>query len=288
MVNPHQPVRVRPGIVTISSYLLFFYAALALLDVVVALTHLGGTREVYKDAYAGTPQEGTEGAAVFIVAAMSVVGLLFAVGIVVLALLNNRGMNPARIITWVVGGIALCCVGVGLAFSAAGSVLETDVSGDVVSPEELNRRLDEVLPSWHEPVLTGALGAIALLVALILLALPQSNEFFRKPQQQWEPPVPGAAYPMAPGWPAYPPPPGGPSYPTAPGASYPTAPNQPGYPQADLGSGDPGQSGFSGGDWSSGSSGGDWSSGSSGGDWSSGSSGSSGSSDSGGGGSSGG
>ncbi|WP_018217899.1 hypothetical protein [Salinispora vitiensis] len=233
-----------------------FYAALALLDMVVALTNLDATREVLEEAYAGTAQEGTEGATVFMTAAMGVVELLFAVGIVVLALLNNRGMNPARIITWVVGGITLCCVGVGMASFAVGNMLEIDASGDVVSPEELNRRLEEVLPSWYEPVLTGALGAIALLVALILLALPKSNEFFRKPQQQWEPPVPGAAYPMAPGGPAYPPPPpGDPAYPPPPGASYPTTPGQPGYPQADPSSGGPGQSGSAGGDWSSGSSG---------------------------------
>ncbi len=256
MVNPHQPVRVRPGVVTISSYLLMFYAALAVLDVVVALTTLGAAREVYEEAFAGTTAEGTEGAVVFAAAATSVVTLLFAVGFVVLALLNNRGMNPARITTWVVGGIALCCVAVGLAFSAAGSVVEGDVSGDVVSQEELNRRLDEALPSWHEPVLTATLGAIALLVALILLALPPSNEFFRKPQQQWEPPLPGQpVYPPPPGQPAYPPPPGQPAYPPPPGQpAYPPPPGQPDYPQADPSSGasgnpgssDPGQGGQSG------------------------------------------
>ncbi len=256
MVNPQQPVRVRPGVVTISSYLLIFYAVLTLTETVIGLTTLGTVRDIYRDAYAGTEAEGTEGVVVFVFVAMSMVGLLFAAGLVVLALLNNRGMNTARIITWVVGGIALCCTGVGLALSAANSAVGGETSDDVASQEEIDRRLAEALPSWQEPVLTltATLGAIAVLVALILLALPKSNEFFRKPQQQWEPPVPGTAYPMAPGGPVYPAAPGA-SYPMTPGASYPTGPGQPGYPQADPGSGDPGRSGSSGGDWSSGSSG---------------------------------
>ncbi|WP_018254819.1 hypothetical protein [Salinispora mooreana] len=246
---------MRPGIVTISSYLLIFYAVLALIDTVIALTTLGTYQEIYRDAYAGTDAEGVEGVVVFMVVAMSLVSLLFAAGLVVLALLNNRGMNTARIITWVVGGIALCCNGVGLTFSAAGSAMGGEASDDVVSQEEINRRLEEAVPSWHEPVLmlTAILGIIALLVALILLALPKSNEFFRKPQQQWEPPVPGAAYPMAPGGPAYPTTPGQPGYPQAdPSAG---SSGQPGYPQADPSAGSSGRSGSSGGDWSSGNSG---------------------------------
>ncbi|WP_025618265.1 hypothetical protein [Salinispora cortesiana] len=277
MANPQQPVRARPGIVTISSYLIFFYAVLALIDMVIGLTTVGTFQDVLRDAYAGTEAEGAEAVVVFMVVAMSLVSLLFAAGLVVLALLNNRGMNTARIITWVVGGIALCCTSGSLALSTAGTV-GGEATDDGISQEEINRRLEESLPSWHEPVLklTATLGVISLLVALILLALPKANEFFRKPQQQWEPPVPGTAYPMTPG---------GPVYPTTPGASYPTTPGQSGYPQADPSTGAPGQPGSPGGDPSTGSSG---QSGSSGSDWSSGSSGSSGSSDSGGGGHSGG
>ena len=240
VANPQQPVRVRPGVVTISSYLLIFYAVLTAIAVVVGLATLGTLQDVYQESFAGTDAEGAEGFVVLVAVATSLVSLLFAVGLVVLALLNNRGKNTPRIITWVVGGIALCCAGVGLAFSAAGSAVDGEVSGDVVSQEEINRRLEEALPSWYEPVtnLITVLGAIALLVALILLALPKSNEFFRKPQQQWEPPVPGAVYPGTPGGPA-----------------YPMTPGQPGYPQADPSSGSSGQSGSPGQSGSSGHSG---------------------------------
>ncbi|MER7460335.1 hypothetical protein [Micromonospora sp. NPDC126480] len=236
MADPHQPpARVRPSVVTISSYLLIFYAILSVLSLIVGLSTMGTIMDVYRDAFAGTEAEGAEGVAVFMVVAGSVVSLLFAVGLVVLAMLNNRGRNVARIVTWVVGGIALCCSGLGLAGTALGGTMGGDTSGNVPSQDEINRRLDEALPSWYEPVslLLTVLGIIALLTALILLALPKANEFFRKPQQQWEPPVPGAAYP------AYPSTPGQPGYPQTPG--YPSTPGEPGYPQAGPTPGTPGQ-----------------------------------------------
>ncbi|MCN0180933.1 hypothetical protein [Salinispora arenicola] len=247
--DPYQPARVRPGVVTISSYLIFFYAALSVFDVIMGLTTLGTVQEIYREEFAGTDAEGSEGVVVVTVAVMSLVSLLFAVGMVVLALLNNRGKRVARIVTWAVGGFALCCVGVSLAVSAAGNAMSIDdTSGDMASQEEIERRLAEALPSWYEPMLTSALGAIALVAALILLALPPANEYFRKPQQQWEPPVPGAVYPGAPGGgPAYPVNPGQPGYPQAgppPGQpGHPQAgppPGQPGHPQADPPPGQPG------------------------------------------------
>lgn len=234
--DPYQPARVRPGVVTISSYLIFFYAALSVFDVIMGLTTLGTVQEIYREEFAGTDAEGSEGVVVVTVAVMSLVSLLFAVGMVVLALLNNRGKRVARIVTWAVGGFALCCVGVGLVVSAAGNAMSVDdTSGEMASQEEIERRLAEALPSWYEPMLTSALGAVALVAALILLALPPANEYFRKPQQQWEPPVPGAVYPGAPGGPAYPVNPGQPGYPQAG-----PPPGQPGHPSADPPPGQPG------------------------------------------------
>ncbi|MEW2384075.1 hypothetical protein AB0873_18570 [Micromonospora sp. NPDC047707] len=238
MVDPHQQsARVRPSVVTISSYLLMFYAALSVLSLIIGLSTLGTFQDVYRDAFAGTEAEGSEGVIAFALVGGSIVSLLFAVGLVVLALLNNRGKNVARIITWVVGGIALCCSGLALAGTAAGNAMGGQTSGDVPSQEEINRRLDEALPSWYEPVtlLLTVLSIIALLAALILLALPKANEFFRKQEPAWEPPVPGAAYP------AYPSTPGQPGYPQTPG--YPSAPGEPGHPQAGPTPGAPGQPG---------------------------------------------
>ncbi|MEV1142590.1 hypothetical protein [Micromonospora sp. NPDC049799] len=245
VVDPHHnaPARVRPAVVTISSYLLIFYAVLSVLSLIVALSTLSKIQDVYRDAFAGTDAEGAESVATIAGIGGGVISLLFAVGLVVLALLNMRGKNGARITTWVVGGIAVCCTGVGLAGSAVGNSLGGQNTGNVPSQDEINRRLDEALPSWYEPVTTllAVLGILSLLAALILLALPKANEFFRKPQQAWEPPVPGATYPGYPqtsGDPGYPQTPGQPGYPQAPG--YPPAPGQPGSGSTSGGPGQPG------------------------------------------------
>lgn len=239
MVDPHHnaPARVRPAVVTISSYLLIFYAVLSVLALIVALTTLGTIQDVYRDAFAGTDAEGAEGVAVAVSVGAGVISLLFAVGLVVLALLNMRGKNGARITTWVLGGIAVCCSGLGLAGTAAGNAMGGQSSGNGPSQDEINRRLDEALPSWYEPVntLLAVLGLIVLVTALILLALPKANEFFRKPQQAWEPPVPGATYP------GHPQGAGDPGYPQASGQpGYPPAPGQPGSGSASGGPGQPG------------------------------------------------
>ncbi|TWJ24784.1 hypothetical protein [Micromonospora endolithica] len=245
MVDPHHnaPARVRPREVTISSYLLMFYAALALLGLIVALTTIGTVQDVYSDAYAGSDMEGTEGVIAVVGIGAGVVSLLFAIGLVVLALLNMRGKNGARITTWVVGGIALCCTGFGLLGSSLGNSMGGQTSGDVPSQEEIQRRVEDALPSWYGPVntLLGVLSVLALLAALILLALPKANEFFRKQQQGWEPPVPGASYPghpQASGEPGYPQTPGYPQSSGEPG--YPPPPGQPGTGSASGGPEQPG------------------------------------------------
>lgn len=224
-MNPAAPAaKVRPASVTISSYLLFLVAVLQVIGAIVALSTMGTISEVYEDLYAGTELEGV-GTTIGTVTSVAgaVFGLLVAAGLVVLALLNNRGKNPARIVTWVLGGIFLCCTGFGLVSQLAGSAL--NMGGDTAegpSPAEVQEALSQALPSWYMPVVLGTsiLTLLALLVALILLALPPSNEFFRKPEPVWQPPVPGSAYP------AYPPPPGQsgpPSTPPGPPANPPSS-----------------------------------------------------------------
>lgn len=241
MVDPHSaPTRTRPGVVTLSSYLLILFAVIQVISLILTLAYIGTIRDVLRDAYSRTSANGMERVADFALAGAvggAVLSLLLAIGLVVLAMLNNRGKNGARITTWVLGGIVVCCSGGGLVMNATGGMTGAGApsNGDVPSGEEIQRRLDAALPSWYGPVTTllGVLSLLALLAALILLALPKANEFFRKPQQVWEPPVPGAAYPgypqaghpQAPGYPPYPPAPGYPQ------AGQPQPPGQPGWPQ---------------------------------------------------------
>jgi hypothetical protein len=211
--------------VTAAVRLLLLVAVAQVAGLVLALSYAGTVRDVYTKAYKGTDAEGAIKLVTTLGTVVSVVfGLLFAAAFVVLAILNGRGKNPARITTWVIGGIALCCIGFGLATSAAGNSFTMRGGGtnsNLPDPAEVRRQLDAALPSWYNglSVTVSLIALLALLVALILLALPPSNEFFRKPQPQWQAP----GYPP----PGYPPPAGYPQ-PGSPVAGYP----QPGIPPA--------------------------------------------------------
>ncbi|WCN81661.1 hypothetical protein [Micromonospora sp. LH3U1] len=232
------PARQRPSIVSISSYLLFLFLACQVISLIITLSTIGKTRDALRDAYAGsTAANADQVADVFLAIALgsSILLLLLAIVLGVLALFNNQGRNGSRITTWIVGGIMVCCVGGGLLSNAAGGFAASgETAGDGPSSAEIQRRLEEALPSWSAPVslLLGVISLIALLTALILLALPKANEFFRKPTAGWEPPIPGASYPgypQAPGQPGYPQSAGQPGYPSSGEPSYPPppAPNRP-------------------------------------------------------------
>jgi len=245
----------RPTTVSVSAYLLYATAALSLIGSLISLTTIGTTSEVYKQAYAGTVAEGTDSIILIATVGGLVINILFAAGLAVLAIFNNRGRQGSRVTTWVLGGIVLCCSGVGLAGTAATSAFETSGSTAGPSAREIQEQLTEALPRWYGVVTTtlSVLMLMALLASLILLALPASNNYFRaiKMMRQgggWDPSMPYPTYPgqpypgqpaagqpypgqLAPGQP-YPGQPGpGQPYPgqPAPGQAYPGQPG-PGYP----------------------------------------------------------
>jgi hypothetical protein len=226
----------RPGTVTISSYLLYLVAAIQVLGTVVALAVAGDYQRVVKDAYADV--EGGDAIASITSIGLiggAIFGLLVGIGLAILAIFNNRGKNASRITTWVIGGIFLCCGGFGLVSQAASGSMNFGgpTDPDAPTPQELERLISDALPSWYMPVsiLLSVVGLLALLGALILLALPPSNEFFRKPQAQWQPPAgaePGyLAYPAYPQPGASPPPSAPPASPAPPAAEPPAAPPAP-------------------------------------------------------------
>jgi hypothetical protein len=199
--EPVAPLR-RPTVVTVASWLLYVAAVCQVLSAIITLSQLSAQKAAYKKVFADTSMKGAENMLVAITAATAVgIGLLFAVGYVVLAILNGRGKNPARIVTWVVGGLAICCTGYGLIANAAGFTGFGGGSGNGPSAKEIQDALRDAYPGWYQPALTavGAVAIIALLTTVILLALPAANDFFRKPKQQpaWEPPVPPVPPPTA-------------------------------------------------------------------------------------------
>ncbi|MEU7609259.1 hypothetical protein [Micromonospora sp. NPDC049204] len=228
------PARQRPSVVSISSYLIYLFLALQVITLIISLTTFGKTRDALRDAYADSSVDGDQVADVFVAIGIGggILLLLLAVVLGVLALFNNQGRNGARITTWIVGGILVCCVGGGLLSNASGGFNTGGDTGDGPSPDEIQRRLDEALPDWVTPVslLLGVLSLIALVTALILLALPKAHPFFRKATAAWEPPTPGTSYPGAPqtpGQPGYPQSSGEPGYPSSGEPSYPPPANRP-------------------------------------------------------------
>ncbi|MFY1688744.1 hypothetical protein [Plantactinospora sp. WMMB782] len=226
--NPAPTARPRPGTVTNASYLLYLAAALIAVSAAVSFATVGTVSTVYREAYAGSSLEGADGFVVGTTVVSAILQLLIAIALVALALLNNQGRNGARIATWVVAGLGVCCTGLGVggtAFSGMGT--GGGSAADVPDPAEVQRRLEAELPSWSAPLtlICSIVALLALVAAIILLALPASNEFFRKQPAGVDPALPGAAYPGQPGG-------GEPGYPQYPASGQqPGAGTDPGYPQ---------------------------------------------------------
>ncbi|MCY1143845.1 hypothetical protein OWR29_38100 [Actinoplanes sp. Pm04-4] len=232
-------------------YLLYVVAVIQVINALTTFAISGRLTDAIRDVYAGTEAEGAESVVGVVFIGGAVVNLLIGIGFAVLAVFDSRGKNPARIVTWVIGGISLCCFGASLGSTALTSSVGTGTTTGGPSEAEVQSRLEDALPSWYSASNTtlSVLALLAILGTVILLALPAANEFFRKPAAAaWDPsmPYPPAGY----GQPGYPPYPGqpssGPSYPSQPypgqpssGPSYPAQP----YPGQASGPSYPGQQG---------------------------------------------
>jgi hypothetical protein len=211
----------RPGSVTAASYLLYVATALQIVNAILTFTMIGPMSDALGDAVPTTSTDEADAIRVGIFVVIAILGgLNLVLGVIfgVLGLLNGKGKNWARITTWVVGGLSLCCLGAGLGpessfTSSLGSNAGDNPGG--LTDAEIERRISEALPSWQEPLSTVVIVVLLLcvLATIILLALPASNAFFRKPAAGGYQPSPG-----------YPPPS---PYPTYPGQSYPAQPSYP-------------------------------------------------------------
>jgi len=195
--------------VTVAGYLLILVAVLVVTSGVLTIATIGSYTEAIRKAYetagvADATRIADQVAGIFRVGAIIglVVNLLFAAGFVVLAMLNNRGKNPSRIVTWVLAGLGVLCFGCSAASAASGGLTSsfTSTSRNGVNPSEITRQMQESIPSWLTPVQTviTVVNLLALITVIVLLALPASNAFFR-------PAEPTGPEPGYPGYPGYPP-----------------------------------------------------------------------------------
>ncbi len=175
--------RARPGTVTWSAVLLFAVAAIHLIDAAMDVAAFRAFAGEYRESFGDDLDAGR-----YLVGPV-LINAVFAVLFTVLAFTNLRGFNASRIVTWVVAPIALCCAGTnlfatGISGMVTDSVLESLEETDPLGAEYI-RQLAAAQPDWYAPVMIvlPALTIAALIVVIILLALPASNAYFNSPRR---------------------------------------------------------------------------------------------------------
>jgi hypothetical protein len=186
----------RPSTVTVATISLFLMAALSVIAAVlnaIAASYqtADAIKKIYLAAGASTAEAdaaATSGPITGYVTAAFV--LIFGVLYLILAIFTGKGQNWARIVTWVVGGLGICC---GVA-NLAGQALLTSMLKNVDAGydlEAVTKNLAALPPSWLTSV-SLALGLCSLvlaIVAVVCLTLPPSHPYFRKQEPVWVPPA---------------------------------------------------------------------------------------------------
>lgn len=204
---PQQPMpspgpKERPTTVTAAVWIMYLTAATLIATAISLFSAKGAVEDAVKDqveadptfAEAGITADDLMPLVTVVFVAVAVVYIVFAVFYVVLGLLDNAGKRPARVLTWILTGIALACCGFGGIINKLGGASATyTVNGEEYN-EEATQALADATPAWVTTLewvslLLFILGSLAV---IILLALPASNEFFRKeplpPQFPGQPP----------------------------------------------------------------------------------------------------
>jgi len=210
-------------------------AVLCVAIAIVVFATMGPVADAARAAYTAPPPKPDQiaaGVQVFFTI-VAVVFLLVAVGEVVLGLLDLRGSNVARIISWVFNGLVVLCFGCfgALSLGRGNPTVTTGTRNpDGVDTATFNKAVEDAFPSWSGPAFGTliALAVIAALISIILLALPASNAFFRRGRGGPDTGMTELAYPTVPGYPPVPvAPPPAPATPPAPPAAEPPAAEPP-------------------------------------------------------------
>ncbi|WP_112133217.1 hypothetical protein [Glycomyces dulcitolivorans] len=220
---PQQPLppsgpKIRPTSVNVAVWTQFLTALLLVVTGIAMFAVQSAVGEVVEDELLNDPS--LEGSGItadqisslmtIIFAATAGVYLLFAVFYVILGILNNKGNRPGRILSWVLSGIALLCCGL---FGLIGQIGSTTYSmNDTEYNDQMTQAVEDATPSWVNALdwVTLILFIVGSLVIIILLAVPASNEFFRKEEPAAGPYQGQPPYGQQPGQPPYgqqPPPP---------------------------------------------------------------------------------
>jgi hypothetical protein len=195
---PTPAERTRPGAVTAAGALLYATAAIIIVQILLTLSVMSKELTAIREAY----QNVANGDTLITITRASLIGGLIvdvavAVAFAIFAYFNMQGRNGIRIATWVVGGLAVLCFGCG---SVSGGLSSRFTSSSNQSPElkAAADHLRNAIPHWYTSAAAGldVVLFIAMVLVIILLAVPASNAYFRKP------PVAMIPYPTYPTYPS--------------------------------------------------------------------------------------
>lgn len=176
--------RPRPGVVTAAGILLYGAAGLIVAQVIVSASilnrELTATREAFQNLDHGSSVISLTRATSI---ASLVINVIIAVAFAIFAYYNLRGRQGIRIATWVVGGLAVLCYGCGTVGASLGTKLSTGTDQDP-QIKAATQHVADSLPNWATTAGTVVDGLlfICLLLVIVLLAVPASNAYFRKPE----------------------------------------------------------------------------------------------------------
>ncbi|PRY61891.1 hypothetical protein [Glycomyces artemisiae] len=212
---PQQPLpqgpKTRPGSVAAVVWTQFITAALLVATGIAMFAVQSAVKDVVSDEIQNDPSLADSGItaddiSTIITLTFAVVAgvyLLFAVFYVILGILNNKGNRAGRILSWVLSGIALACCGLG---GLIGQVGETtyNVNGTEYQ-DEMTQAVEDATPGWVSALdwATLIVFIVGSLIIIILLAVPASNEFFRKEDLSAGPYQGQPPYGQQPGQPPY-------------------------------------------------------------------------------------
>lgn len=201
--SPQAPQRkARPGTVTFAVAVQWLLVLALLATTVVSYMYGADAQEAFEAevrAQGIAPEDLPEGYGNFDSSLNLVFTLVAAVVVALLALLNARGNRPARIVTWIVQPLVLVCGGfvfVGQLFMAQSFQMTLDNSGDAqlegLDADPMVEAALGAFPAWTAAIDWSVLTLATLgsVLVIILLAVPSSNEFFRK--EEPEKYIPGA------------------------------------------------------------------------------------------------
>ncbi|MEU0557867.1 hypothetical protein [Dactylosporangium sp. NPDC006015] len=159
-------------------WLLLGVAVLTVVGALLGVVLLEDLRRAYISAYGGMRggDEATGAAIAGVIGAVVVAGVC-----AVTALLLGRPRNWVRVGAWVVCAIGVCCLSPGLL--GGGVVASARIVGNGAGSDEIAAAMEVAMPGWYGPltvVLAGA-SVAGVVAAGVLLALPASNAYFRRP-----------------------------------------------------------------------------------------------------------